>query len=193
VFLRSELEQWLGYQFVDEAREGVSRECRRHGGGRAQHRAHQDQMQLAQPAEHPGHSRWPCLHYMLQGHATVPREAGRAAAGDVRLHPDICRFISHIAYDGRLKNENTPPRCITLPADATVISAGTGIVLDEIEHEGNIQSSLEEANRVAKIVAELPWATVRRTMAPGIRSMSRRICSSSPLQRAGAAAEGASA
>src|SRR5205085_143783 len=67
-----------------------------------------------------------------------------------------CRFISDTAYDGRLQpSPNTARRCITLPSGVTVLTRGTGIMLDEIDHEGNTQSSEEEADRIAVYVAEL--------------------------------------
>jgi uncharacterized protein len=42
-----------------------------------------------------------------------------------------------------------------------VLSRGTGIVLDEIEHEGDTQSSEEECERIAQYVAELRRCMVR--------------------------------
>jgi len=123
-----------------------------------------DQMQLAQPTQavHPGRSGWSCLHYFLEGHATVPPELGVLLPTTWRLHPEICRLISDTAYEGRLQpGPNTVQRRVIPSTDATVLTRGTGIILDEIEHEGNTQSSEEEADRIAEYVAELRRAAVR--------------------------------
>ncbi len=48
-----------------------------------------------------------------------------------------------------------------LPRDAKTLPRGTGIVLDEIAHEGKTQSSEEEADRIAEYVAELRRSKVR--------------------------------
>jgi uncharacterized protein len=164
VFARPELDQRFDYLFIDEAGQVCLANAVAMGLAAKNIVLIGDQMQLSQPAQavHPGRSAWSCLHYYLEGYATVPPDLGVLLPTTWRLHPDICRFISDTAYDGRLKpNENTARRCITLPPDARVLSRGTGIVLDEIEHEGNTQSSEEECERIAEYVAELRRCTVR--------------------------------
>ena len=163
-FARQDLDQCFDYLFIDEAGQVSLANAVAMGLAAQNIVLIGDQMQLSQPAQavHPGHSGWSCLHYLLEGHATVPPDMGVLLPATWRLHPDICRFISDTAYEGRLHpSPNTARRCIKLPPDAHVLSRGTGIILDEIEHEGNTQSSEEEANRIAEYVADLRRATVR--------------------------------
>jgi predicted RecB family nuclease len=163
VFARPELDQRFDYLFIDEAGQVCLANAVAMGLAAKNIVLIGDQMQLSQPAQavHPGRSGWSCLHYYLEGHATVPPDLGVLLPTTWRLHPDICRFISDTAYDRRLKpNENTARRCVTPPPDATLLPRGTGIVLDEIEHEGNIQSSEEEADHIAEYIAELRRSTV---------------------------------
>lgn len=163
-FARQDLDQCFDYLFIDEAGQVCLANAVAMGLAAKNIVLIGDQMQLSQPAQavHPGHSGWSCLHYLLEGHATVPPDMGVLLPATWRLHPDICRFISDTAYEGRLHpSPNTARRCIKLPPDAHVLSRGTGIILDEIEHEGNTQSSEEEANRIAEYVADLRRATVR--------------------------------
>jgi superfamily I DNA and/or RNA helicase len=73
------------------------------------------------------------------------------------MHPAVCRFISESMYEGRLLSH---PDCvrqkIVVPPDANgLITSETGIVLSSVEHDGNIQQSDEEAERVKSIYAEL--------------------------------------
>lgn len=117
-----------------------------------------DQMQLEQPVQgtHPGESGLSVLEYYLDGHATVPTTLGLFLGETRRLHPDICRFVSDLVYDGRLQsiagNEN---RRIVLSQSGKLITTDAGIVFSPLEHEGNTQSSAEEVDRVLAITKEL--------------------------------------
>src|SRR6266508_2920221 len=163
-FARQDLDQCFDYLFIDEAGQVCLANAVAIGLAAKNIVLIGDQMQLSQPAQavHPGHSGWSCLHYLLEGHATVPPDMGVLLPATWRLHPEICRFISDTAYEGRLHPApNTARRRVTPPPDARVLSRGTGIILDEIPHEGNTQYSEEEANRVAEYVEELRRAKVR--------------------------------
>ena len=57
------------------------------------------------------------------------------------MHPDVCRFISEVVYDGRLEGT---------PAVARQTTAfGTGLRYLPVPHAGNTTVSSEEAARVA--------------------------------------------
>ena len=157
-FARPDMDECFDYLFIDEAGQVCLANAVAMGLAARNIVLIGDQMQLSQPAQavHPGKSGWSCLHYFLEGHATVPPNLGVLLPTTWRLHPEICRFISDTAYDGRLQpSPNTARRRITPPSGATVLTRGTGIILDEIDHEGNTQSSEEEADRIAVYVAEL--------------------------------------
>lgn len=134
-----------------------------------------DQMQLEQPLQgaHPGDSGLSVLQYALKDlsasredtpvfHAVVPPELGVFLRESHRMHPDICRFVSESIYESRL---TARPDC----ARHTIALAGTpgalvtrphGIAYVPVEHEGNVQRSDEEVDRVVAVFRELfgrPW------------------------------------
>jgi len=103
-----------------------------------------DPLQLAQvsQAQHPGTSGASVLE-----HSSVPTRRFRTIADcflahTYRMHPDVCRFVSEVVYEGRLESA---PEC----ARQRIDPFGTGLRFIAIEHEGNSQSSPEEANRIA--------------------------------------------
>ena len=158
VFASPDLEQQFDYLFVDEAGQVALANAVAMGFAARNLVLIGDQMQLAQPAQgsHPGQSGLSCLHYLLEGHATVPPDRGVLLPITWRLHPDICRFISDTAYDGRLKPEDhTSRRRVVLSPGSLRLRRGTGIHFEELSHEGNTQSSEEEAERIAEVLGDL--------------------------------------
>ena len=129
-----------------------------------------DQMQLEQPVQgsHPGDAGLSALQYALKDmdaslpdspimHAVVPPNYGLFLGESRRMHPAVCRFISESMYEGRLVSH---PDCarqrIVVPPDANgLITSGSGIVFSGVEHDGNIQQSDEEVERVMIIFQEL--------------------------------------
>ncbi|HTF41563.1 MAG TPA: TM0106 family RecB-like putative nuclease [Propionibacteriaceae bacterium] len=164
VFGRPDLEQQFDYLFVDEAGQVALANAIAMGLAARNIVLIGDQMQLAQPAQgsHPGQSGLSCLHYLLEGHATVPPDRGVLLPITWRLHPDICQFISDTAYDGRLKPEaRTSRRRVILSPDSTRLRRGTGIHFEELRHEGNTQSSEEEAERIAEVLGDLDRSEIQ--------------------------------
>ena len=129
-----------------------------------------DQMQLEQPIQgaHPGDAGLSVLQYALMDtaaskpdapvfHAVVPPGYGLFLGESRRMHPEVCRFISESIYEGRLGSH---PDCalqkIAVPTNANgLITKEAGVVFSGVEHEGNIQQSDEEVERVKAIYAEL--------------------------------------
>jgi uncharacterized protein len=129
-----------------------------------------DQMQLEQPVQgsHPGDAGLSVLQYALKDttaskqdapafHPVVPPKYGLFLAETRRMHPNVCRFISESIYEGRLSSH---PDCalqnINVPSKgAHLILKESGIVFSGVEHEGNIQRSDEEVQRVAAIFNEM--------------------------------------
>jgi uncharacterized protein len=110
-----------------------------------------DPQQLEQPqqANHPEGSELSALEYLLEGHETMPEERGLFLGESWRLHPSICRYTSEMFYEGKLHSHPS--------LEAQVVSgpspfAGTGLFFVPVEHEGNQNSSAEEAKRVVEIV-----------------------------------------
>jgi uncharacterized protein len=118
-----------------------------------------DQMQLEQPIQgtHPGESGQSALNYYLQDHVTIPDTLGVFLGVSYRMHPDICRFISDMAYEGRLQAapENTSQRLTPPAGGGQLVGQDCGIVFSPVEHAGNTQGSDEEVQRVQEIVSDL--------------------------------------
>ncbi|MEP7213361.1 MAG: AAA domain-containing protein [Acidobacteriota bacterium] len=121
-----------------------------------------DQMQLEQPilGSHPGDARLSALQYALkdvdnsgedaiQFHSVVPHDYGIFLGESRRMHPAVCDFISESVYEGRLHSHaDCSNQAIDVSGDR---DAGSGIVFHGIEHDGNIQNSAEEVERVLDI------------------------------------------
>ncbi len=141
-----------------------------------------DPLQLAQVSQavHPGRSGLSVLEHLLGDSATIPPDRGLFLEHTRRMHPDVCRFISEVVYEGRLESA---PECAnrkialgvrrlaaalgereTVPSPAAAGEGGrrpgeglcgTGLRFIPIEHEANSQSSAEEAERIADEIARL--------------------------------------
>jgi len=129
-----------------------------------------DQMQLEQPIQgsHPGDAGLSALQYALKDinasspdlpvfHAVIPHNYGLFLSESRRMHPSVCRFISESIYEGRLESH---PDCAKQKIVAStginnVITQENGILFDGIKHEGNIQQSEEEVQKVVAIYREL--------------------------------------
>jgi uncharacterized protein len=127
-------------------------------------------MQLEQPIQgsHPGDSGLSALQYALLDleasvpdrpvfHPVVPSHLGLFLGESRRMHSSVCRFISDTIYEGALGSH---PSCdlqrIVVPeGDPGLIGVEHGIVFVPVEHEGNIQSSEEEAAQVLSLYRSL--------------------------------------
>jgi uncharacterized protein len=112
-----------------------------------------DPMQLAQVAQgqHPAGAEASVLAHLLDGAATVHPARGLFLRNSFRMHDSICAFVSKLAYDGRLEAD---PACANRRIDAGAIS-GAGLRYLPVPHEGNVQSSIEEAEAIAIAVGDL--------------------------------------
>jgi uncharacterized protein len=116
-----------------------------------------DPLQLAQVLQgtHPDGAGASVLTHLLGEYTTIPPDRGLFLERTFRLHPDICGYISEVFYEGRLRPDaRTAERTTPL---------GTGLRYIPVEHEGNRQSSEEEAAAVVAEVARLRDAGVRRS------------------------------
>jgi hypothetical protein len=61
-----------------------------------------DPLQLAQvsQATHPPGAGASVLEHLLAGRATVPRDRGLFIEETRRMHPEVCRFVSEVVYEG---------------------------------------------------------------------------------------------
>jgi predicted RecB family nuclease len=182
LFTRPEWENVLDYLFIDEAGQVSLANAVAMSRCAANLVLLGDQMQLEQPIQgsHPGVAGLSALQYALMDtaaskpdapvfHAVVPSNRGLFLGESRRMHPDVCTFISESIYEGRLGSHidcgkqkivfssgNRPPA----PYEATDapnrhVTPEAGIVFCGVEHDGNVQSSEEEADRVREIYNEL--------------------------------------
>jgi uncharacterized protein len=113
-----------------------------------------DPQQLAQPsqAEHPDGAGVSALQHLIQGHATIPPDLGVFLDRSWRMHPDVCRVVSTLMYDGRLRSAHGRERQRVIGAG---MLDGTGVRWLSVDHVGNQSASTEEAQSVAKLVDQL--------------------------------------
>lgn len=117
-----------------------------------------DQMQLGQPIQgtHPGRSGESALEYLLDGESTIPADKGVFLGVSYRMHPDVCRFISHAIYDDRLHSApSTFAQRLVLSDAAHPALQPTGIRYLPVIHDGCSQRSEEEATTIRTIVESL--------------------------------------
>jgi uncharacterized protein len=113
-----------------------------------------DPQQLEQPQRgiHPPGAEVSSLGHLLSGRATIVPNQGLFLTETRRLHPDLCRLISELFYEGRLVSrvENANQRLNTQG-----LLDGTGIRFVAVNHSGNQSESEEEVQEVAALVDKL--------------------------------------
>jgi len=113
-----------------------------------------DPQQLEQPkrGSHPDGTDVSALEHLLGEHQTMPPERGLFLATTWRLHPALCAYTSELFYESRLRSRVGLDRQEILGQTAFV---GAGLWFVPVEHEGNSNESVEEADVVASLVADL--------------------------------------
>ncbi len=158
LFSRADFAQRFDYLFVDEAGQVSLANLVAMGQCARNIVLLGDQMQLGQPTKgtHPGRSGESTLEYLLDGHATIAADRGIFLDTSYRMHPAICGFISDAIYDGRLRAAaSTHGQGLVLDDGASPLLRASGIRYVPVQHEGNAQSSDEEARVVAELYASL--------------------------------------
>jgi hypothetical protein len=114
-----------------------------------------DPQQLAQPSTgtHPDGAGASALEHLLDGQATIPAELGLFLDTTWRMHPAVCRFVSDVAYDGRLESE---PDCARQAVDG-----GAGLWWVPVDHDGDRTRAPAEAEAVLRLVKGLVGTTWR--------------------------------
>ena len=100
---------------------------------------------------HPDGSGSSVLEHLLQGAATVAEDRGIFLAKSWRLHPDVCRFVSELSYEGRLASAE----CCAIQRIGGSGLSGTGLRFVPVEHEHSAQQAPEEAAAIARYVSAL--------------------------------------
>ena len=120
-----------------------------------------DPQQLPQVSQgaHPEPVDESALGWVSAGHATLPPELGYFLADSWRMTSELCRAVSELSYEGRLRSAPAADlrRLEGVPA---------GIETVMVEHSGNITSSAEEAAEVVRQVRRhlgLSWHSEQGT------------------------------
>lgn len=110
------------------------------------------QLQQPQKARHADGAELSALEYFLEGHATIPEERGLFLGETWRMHPSLCSFTSDLFYEGRLH-----PRLelSTQAVGGKTRFGGAGLFYVPVEHEGNQNTSEEEAEAIGQVVSDL--------------------------------------
>jgi len=113
-----------------------------------------DPQQLERPLKgsHPEGAEKSALEHLLGEHKTILPDMGLLLPETWRLHPNICRFTSELFYEGRLKSREALKGYV-IEGHSWV--KGAGLWYAPVIHEGNRNSSEEEVEAIAKIVASL--------------------------------------
>jgi uncharacterized protein len=113
-----------------------------------------DPRQLEQPIQgsHPDGVAVSALDHILAGHATIEADRGLFLGETWRLHPEICTFTSELFYDGRLHSRSGLER---QQIKSTGRVNGTGLRYLAVPHQGNQNSSPEEASQVQELVDDI--------------------------------------
>ncbi len=159
LFARDEIERKLDDLFIDEAGQMslanviAAATCARNVVLLG------DPIQLRQPSKgsHPEGADLSALDHVLDHAHTIRPDRGRFLATTYRMHPDVCRYISEIAYENRLESA---PRCARQGVGGSGELSGTGLRYRLVQHAGNRMSSLEEAAEVVAVFSDLmgrPW------------------------------------
>jgi superfamily I DNA and/or RNA helicase len=95
---------------------------------------------------------WSALDYILEGQQTIGADRGLFLADTWRLHPNICAFTLEMFYESRLQ----PIKGLVLQEiRSRGRIRGSGLRYVPVAHQGNQNSSPEEAEAIAKLVAEI--------------------------------------
>jgi AAA domain-containing protein len=126
-----------------------------------------DPAQLEQPQKgvHPPGADASALEHLLGGDAlTIPAELGVFLPDTRRLHPEICKFVSSVFYDGRL---HPVPGLERQAIAGWPPLGGAGLRYLPVGHHGNTNQSEEEAARIRELIDSLVASSARFVDARG--------------------------
>ncbi|MCH9642099.1 MAG: TM0106 family RecB-like putative nuclease [Actinomycetia bacterium] len=114
-----------------------------------------DPQQLPQVTQgtHPEPVDVSALGWLVEGHKTLPSERGYFLDRSYRMHPDVCRAVSRLSYDGRLRSHES------LTAARRLDGVAAGVRMLSVEHDGNATASPEEAEAIVAEIAALMGTT----------------------------------
>jgi uncharacterized protein len=115
-----------------------------------------DPQQLPQVSQgtHPEPVDGSALGWLVDGHHTLPPERGYFLDRSYRMHPEVCRAISRLSYDGRLHSYEG------VTATRRLDGVAPGVRMLGVAHLGNATESPEEIDAIVAEITRLlgtPW------------------------------------
>jgi predicted RecB family nuclease len=125
-----------------------------------------DPQQLPQVSQgtHPEPVNESALGWLVEGHHTLPPERGYFLEVSYRMHPEVCRPVSRLSYDGRLVAYEK------VSAARRLDGVAPGVRVLAVEHTGNSTESPEEADTIITEISAMlgaPWTDEDGTVALG--------------------------
>ncbi|KAA0022519.1 TM0106 family RecB-like putative nuclease [Antrihabitans cavernicola] len=110
-----------------------------------------DPQQLPQVSQgtHPEPVDMSALGWLAEGRGALPVDRGYFLEQTWRMHPSVCEAVSQLAYDGKLRSNES----VTAARDLDGIEPGVDTVF--VEHQGNSTESEEEAREVVRQIKGL--------------------------------------
>jgi len=85
----------------------------------------------------------------------VPDDIGIFLERTYRMHPAVCSPLSEVVYEGKLHAaKNNERQTISVP-DSRLVTKSHGVMVVNVDHDGNRQSSEEEAAVICALIDEL--------------------------------------
>jgi hypothetical protein len=154
MWARPDFFELVDYLFVDEAGQLslIDTLALSHAGKNLVLMGDPQQLKQPQKGSHPGGTEVSALEHILQKQKTISENQGVFLGTTWRMHPAINSYISELFYDNRLqpKDETSVQRL-----EGMTIYQQPGLYLEPVMHEGNQNSSAEEAEKVVSIVNDL--------------------------------------
>ena len=115
-----------------------------------------DPQQLPQVSQgsHPEPVDASALGWLADGADTLPADRGWFLATTRRMHPDVCRVVSDLSYEGRLRAHESVD-------DRSLDGVAPGVHTTFVDHVGNATSSREEADEVVRLARSVIGRTWR--------------------------------
>lgn len=170
MWAREELYQSVDYLFVDEAGQLALIDTIALAQATENIVLLGDPNQLQQPQQgvHPEGTQVSALEHILNGQQTIPEDQGIFLSSTWRMHPEINSIVSELFYQNRLQAKSH----LNQQSITGSNQFSEGLVLFEVEHEGNTSSSEEEVHAVQKLVESL---TNGKTIYTNAKSVQKTI------------------
>lgn len=110
-----------------------------------------DPQQLPQVSQgtHPDPCDTSALEWIIEGQPIMPPTRGYFLAYTWRMHPDLTRAVSRLAYAGKLRSHESTT------AHRSLDGVKPGIHVVQVQHEGNTMESIQEAAAVVAQATDL--------------------------------------